>query len=153
MAIGRIDIQYRRVDCTPPEPVQLAIDSNVGVGGWLRLVVEKTAGFGGITAVQMRTSGAGGWTPLTNKFGSAWEIGNTPNLPWDFQFTSDSKQTVQAYSLVSQNGKIGDIPTGVQFSLSGSTGSTNINYDVRFSNTTLRITLQDRLFVCWCQVT
>ena len=54
MAIGRIDIQYRRVDCTPPEPVQLAIDSNVGVGGWLRLVVEKTAGFGGITAVQMR---------------------------------------------------------------------------------------------------
>lgn len=130
MAIGRIDMRYRRVDCTPPETVQLAIDSNVGVGGWLRLVVEKTAGFGGITAVQMRTSGGGSWASLNNKFGSAWEISNTPNLPWDFQFTSDSKQTVQAMSLVNQNGKVGDIPTGVQFSLSGTTGSTDISYDV-----------------------
>lgn len=40
MAIGRIDIQYRRVDCTPPLPVSISIDNNVGVGGWLRLVVE-----------------------------------------------------------------------------------------------------------------
>ena len=40
MAIGRIDIKYRRVDCTPPLPVSISIDNNVGVGGWLRLVVE-----------------------------------------------------------------------------------------------------------------
>lgn len=37
---GRIDMQYRRVDCTPPLPVSVAIDNNAGVGGWLRLVVE-----------------------------------------------------------------------------------------------------------------
>lgn len=40
MAAGRIDIQYRRVDCTPPNPVSIDIDNNVGSGGWLRLVVE-----------------------------------------------------------------------------------------------------------------
>lgn len=130
MALGRIDIQYRRVDCTPPNPVSLAIDNNVGVGGWLRLVVEKTAGFGGISLVQMRTSGTGSWLSLQNEFGSAWEISNTPGLPWDFQFTSDSKQSIQAMSLVGQNGVVGSIPTDVQFSLSGSSGSTPINYDV-----------------------
>ena len=137
MAIGRVDIRYRRVDCTPPEAVQLAIDNNVGVGGWLRLVVEKTAGFGGITLVQMRTSGTGTWLSLTNKFGSAWEISTTPSLPWDFQFTSDSKQSVQALSLVNQAGKVGAIPTGVQFSLSGSTGSTDIAYNVSSKSTIL----------------
>lgn len=42
MSIGRIDIKYRRVDCTPPNPVTIEIDNNVGVGGWLRLVVEVT---------------------------------------------------------------------------------------------------------------
>jgi hypothetical protein len=143
MAIGRIDIQYRRVDCTPPLPVSIAIDNNVGVGGWLRLVVEvrpasvlssfsfllrgcicqaslptllisllqlpstqrngflnvpldtqKTAGFGGITAVSIR-GGGGSWSPMNNKFGSAWEVSNTPGLPWDFQFTSDGAQTVR----------------------------------------------------------
>ena len=40
MAIGRIDIKYRRVECTPPLPVSISIDNNIGVGGWLRLVVE-----------------------------------------------------------------------------------------------------------------
>lgn len=153
MSVGRVDMRYRRVDCTPPLPVSVAIDNNAGVGGWLRLVVEvcrwhsqkckpctrpnskgllsfltlawhdrqvkheclddseiqtpmrqgqyvnvspvlqKTAGFGGITAVSIRNTGAT-WAAMTNKFGSAWEVSNTPQLPWDFQFTSDSGQSV-----------------------------------------------------------
>ena len=36
---------------------------------------------------------------------------------------------IMAPSLVKQNGMIGSIPTAVQFSLSGSTGSSSINYD------------------------
>jgi len=128
MAVGRIDIQYRRVDCTPPLPVSIAIDNNVGVGGWLRLVVEKTAGYGGITAVAIR-GGGGSWGPMDNKYGSAWEVGNAPGLPWDFQFTSDSGQTIVANSLVSSSGVIGNIPTGVQFSLSGYTGQQAVAYD------------------------
>lgn len=37
---GRINIQYRRVECTPPEPLKVNIHANVGVGGWLRIAVE-----------------------------------------------------------------------------------------------------------------
>ena len=39
MLNGRIDIRYRRVDCTPPVPVKVLIDGNSGSGGWLRLSV------------------------------------------------------------------------------------------------------------------
>ena len=39
MLNGRIDIKYRRVDCTPPVPVKVLIDGNSGPGGWLRLSV------------------------------------------------------------------------------------------------------------------
>jgi len=37
---GRINIQYRRVECTPPEPLKVNIHANVGEGGWLRIAVE-----------------------------------------------------------------------------------------------------------------
>lgn len=40
---------------------------------------------------------------------------------------------IVANSLVMQNGQIGNIPTGVQFSLSGSSGSTAISYDAGVS--------------------
>ena len=36
---------------------------------------------------------------------------------------------ITAPNLVQSNGQIGSIPTGVQFSLSGQTGSSSINYD------------------------
>ena len=39
MLNGRIDIKYRRVECTPPVPVKVQIDGNSGTGGWLRLAV------------------------------------------------------------------------------------------------------------------
>lgn len=39
MLNGRIDIRYRRVECTPPVPVKVQIDGNSGPGGWLRLSV------------------------------------------------------------------------------------------------------------------
>lgn len=39
MLNGRIDIKYRRVECTPPVPIKVQIDGNSGPGGWLRLSV------------------------------------------------------------------------------------------------------------------
>lgn len=40
MEVGRIDIQYRRVECTPPEPLLVDINHNNGPGAWLRIVVS-----------------------------------------------------------------------------------------------------------------
>lgn len=39
MLNGRIDIKYRRVQCTPPANINVQIDGNSGTGGWLRLSV------------------------------------------------------------------------------------------------------------------
>lgn len=41
MANGRIDVQYRRVECVPPAPMVVFVDNNNGPGGWLRLFIGK----------------------------------------------------------------------------------------------------------------
>lgn len=41
IAIGRIDIQYRRVECVPPAAMVVFVDNNNGPGGWLRLFIGK----------------------------------------------------------------------------------------------------------------
>jgi hypothetical protein len=40
IALGRIDIQYRRVECTVPQDLNVIIDENRGAGGWIRLQVK-----------------------------------------------------------------------------------------------------------------
>ena len=58
-------------------------------------LLQKVAGFGSISLVSIRSSGAASWISMDNTFGSAWEVANAPTLPWDFQFTSDSGQSVR----------------------------------------------------------
>jgi hypothetical protein len=43
MEVGRINIQYRRVECTPPEPLNVDINFNYGQGAWLRIVVSVSS--------------------------------------------------------------------------------------------------------------
>ena len=45
MEVGRINIQYRRVECTPPEPLNVDINFNYGQGAWLRIVVSVSSDF------------------------------------------------------------------------------------------------------------
>jgi len=40
MSTGRISIQYRRVECVPPQKIVISVDNSAGPGGWLRLFVE-----------------------------------------------------------------------------------------------------------------
>ena len=40
MLSGRIDIQYRRVQCTPPSNLVVNIDQNSGTGGFLKMSVS-----------------------------------------------------------------------------------------------------------------
>lgn len=40
MSLGRIDIRYRRVECTVPQDLNVIIDENRGAGGWIRLQVK-----------------------------------------------------------------------------------------------------------------
>jgi hypothetical protein len=115
---GRIDIRYRRVSCQPPSAMNMNVQSNYGPGAWLRLVVGGTAGHGSMKDVQIKGPD-GEWTSMENKWGKAWEMSKAPALPWDFRFVSEDGQAVEAKSLVGKSGQVGDLPTGVQFSLSG----------------------------------
>ena len=45
MEVGRINIQYRRTECTPPEPLDVDINHNFGAGAWLRIVVSVRGHF------------------------------------------------------------------------------------------------------------
>ena len=37
---GRINMQYRRVQCAPPQAIAISVDANGGTDGWIRLQVE-----------------------------------------------------------------------------------------------------------------
>ena len=43
MALGRIDIKYRRVACQVPQNLNVIVDQNRGAGGWIRLQVKVCA--------------------------------------------------------------------------------------------------------------
>lgn len=92
---GRIALQYRRVTCTPQEPVTVRVDANRGSGGWMRLWVMNTAGTAGVAGVSVRTAGTGGpGVPLSNVFGADWETGASPAQPLDVIVTSDDGSTL-----------------------------------------------------------
>jgi hypothetical protein len=59
----------------------------------LGFALQKAAGYGGIKLVQMKGSDSD-WMGMTNKYGAAWEVPVTPNLPWDFRIVSDDSQEV-----------------------------------------------------------
>ena len=40
MALGRINMRYRRVECKPPSDMNVIVDQNRGSGGWIRLQVK-----------------------------------------------------------------------------------------------------------------
>ncbi|KAK9824737.1 hypothetical protein WJX74_003216 [Apatococcus lobatus] len=95
LANGRVALQYRRVTCTPQEPVSVRVDANRGSGGWIRLWVMNTAGTAGVKAVSVRSAGtAGAWVPLNNGFGADWESPASPAQPLDMLVTSDDGSSV-----------------------------------------------------------
>ncbi|KAL0021906.1 hypothetical protein WJX79_002021 [Trebouxia sp. C0005] len=118
MLNGRIDIQYRRVECTPPVPVKVQIDGNSGTGGWLRLAVTTNGGSGGVKTVQVKGPNSG-WQGLSNTFGAEWELPNQPSLPIDLHIISDSGQEITAYGVITTSGQTGTVSTNQQFAFSG----------------------------------
>ena len=118
MPLGRINMRYRRVQCQTKSDMKMNVHTNYGPNAWVRVTVDGAAGSGGMNKVQIKGSD-GGWTDMENRWGNAWEVSKAPALPWDFRFVSDDGQAVEAKSLVSESGKVGDLPTGVQFALGG----------------------------------
>ncbi len=96
--IGRIKINYRRIECTPPEDMKVSVMDFVGGGRWIRLAVDDTGGRGQVTQVSVRSSGSGAWIPMVNKWGAAWELGQAPSPPLDFKFETDDGEEVGSLS-------------------------------------------------------
>ncbi|CAL5229279.1 g12572 [Coccomyxa viridis] len=119
MNTGRINIQYRRVECVPPKPMVISVDSNGGQGAWLRLFVEQAGGLASVKNVQVRTSGStGGFQSLTNKWGSDWETPNAPAFPLDINIVGADGEAVTAYQVIQAKGATGKMSTQVQFKIS-----------------------------------
>ncbi|CAL8462617.1 g2150 [Coccomyxa elongata] len=118
MALGRIDIQYRRVECTVPQDLNVIIDENRGAGGWIRLQVKDAAGRGSVKLVQVKGSNSD-WESMNNVWGASWESTSVPAPPLDFRIQDDAGTEVTAFSVVTANGETGTLPTGINFQFSG----------------------------------
>lgn len=115
MEMGRVHIQYRRVECVPPKKMVVYVDQAHGKDKWLRLFVEQAGGKAEVTKVQIRPANSqSGWIDLTNKWGSAWEMSNAPGFPLDVNIVGTDGDTVTAYGVLTDKG-VGKMPTNVQF--------------------------------------
>ena len=68
MALGRIDIKYRRIACQVPQALDVIVDENRGAGGWIRLQVKVCFSF-------LMASEEHAYDPFLH---SAWRIGGNP---------------------------------------------------------------------------
>ncbi|KAK9916962.1 hypothetical protein WJX75_009263 [Coccomyxa subellipsoidea] len=89
---GRINIKYRRVDCTPPSSIKLQLLNVNGDGLWLLMTVQEVAGTGSISHVEVKGYDGDSWVGLSNHWGAAWEIANAPNYPLDIRIVNDKGQ-------------------------------------------------------------
>eukprot|EP00884_Botryococcus_braunii_P005988 jgi/Botrbrau1/15390/Bobra.43_2s0018.1 len=117
MAIGRIAMRYRQVECAAPGELKIEVDKNYGSGKWLRLMVEEVAGVGSIKQVQIKGQNSD-WQGMNNYWGAAWELGTTPHPPLDIRVVDSTGREVTAFGAIKADGQIGTLPLGVQFSFS-----------------------------------
>jgi len=142
---GRMNMQYRRVTCTPQGNIMLRIDGN-NPNAWLRIFLFNLAGSGGVTSVAIRASGSNDqWQPMMNTFGAAWEIYTQPTQPSDLYITTDDGQTATIIGKVTA-GATGIIDTGAQTSTTPAkwdqapTIPSNFNPNVEPGSTTPSVT-------------
>ncbi len=59
--IGRIKVTYRRVECAPPESVQVSVLDFAGSNGWLRLNIQvsEQAGVAAMPAAFLQQASSG----------------------------------------------------------------------------------------------
>ncbi|GAB4819911.1 hypothetical protein N2152v2_006957 [Parachlorella kessleri] len=104
--IGRIKVTYRRVECAPPQDIQVSVMDFAGSNGWLRLVIQDTGGRGAVKTVNVKSSSSGTWVNMRNSWGATWELGSAPAPPLDFKIETDDGDQVTAMGVIKQNGGI-----------------------------------------------
>ncbi|GAB4819912.1 hypothetical protein N2152v2_006958 [Parachlorella kessleri] len=124
--IGRIKVTYRRVECAPPQDVQVSVMDFAGSNGWLRLVIQDTGGRGSVKSVSIKSSSSGSWVKMSNTWGATWELGSAPAPPLDFVVETENGDQVTATGVIRQNGGISlgkngnsllNFSTGKQFTI------------------------------------
>lgn len=122
--LGRIKIQYRRVECAVPGDLKVSVMDFAGAGGWIRLAVDDTGGRGAVKQLYVKGSKDSSWQSMKNTWGAAWETSSSPAPPLDFKFVCDDGEEVLAEDVVKQNGGISGglkdpviFSTGQQFSI------------------------------------
>ncbi|KAI7842109.1 hypothetical protein COHA_004303 [Chlorella ohadii] len=123
--IGRIKVQYRRIECTPPDDMKVSVMDFTKAGGWLRLVIDTTGGRAAVKSVSVKGSNTD-WQPLSNSWGATWEMPSAPQPPLSFKIVGDDGEEVVATDVIKQSGGISNgangprttFSAGVQFSIS-----------------------------------
>ncbi|PRW45398.1 barwin-like endoglucanase [Chlorella sorokiniana] len=123
--IGRIKVQYRRIQCLPPDDMKVSVMDFRSAGGWLRLVITTTGGRAAVKSVAVKGSNSD-WQTLTNSWGATWEMPSAPQPPLSFKIVGDDGEEVVADDVIKQSGGISNgangprttFSAGVQFSIS-----------------------------------
>ncbi|KAK9819790.1 hypothetical protein WJX72_002423 [[Myrmecia] bisecta] len=124
MKSAKINMQYRRVECTPPADMKVNVMDSRGGKGWMRLVVEEAAGRASISNVFLKGP-TSDWVAMTNRWGASWEISSAPGFPLDMRIVCDDGEEVTAVGALQSATKLGQTALGVQFTLNGGSGGSS----------------------------
>ena len=88
---------------------------------------EQAGGKAEISKVQIRPANSNsGWTDLTNKWGSAWEMSHAPPFPLDVNIVGTDGDSLTAFGVLTDKG-VGKMPTNVQFRMTNPSDSGLVN--------------------------
>nr|AVT44077.1 EXPB2 [Osmanthus fragrans] len=100
---GRVQIQYRRVECNYPG-VRLTFRVDAGSNSnYFAVVIEYEDGDGDVAAVELKqASDSDSWVPMQQSWGAVWKLnsGNALQAPFSIKITGDSGKSLVANNVI-----------------------------------------------------
>ncbi|KAL2460844.1 putative expansin-B2 [Abeliophyllum distichum] len=112
---GRLQIQYRRVECNYPG-VLLTFRVDTGSSAYyFAIVIEYVNGDGELAGVELKPLNSFSWLPMQKSWGAVWKINSQSPLkaPFSIKLTGDSGKTLVANHIIPAGWKPGQIYTSV----------------------------------------
>ncbi|XP_058106576.1 expansin-like B1 [Magnolia sinica] len=107
MALGVVDIEYRRVSCKyPGHNLTLKVDENSKFPDYLAIIILYQGGQKDITAIQLWQDNVKEWRAMRRAYGGVWDMANPPEGALNLRFLASGKW-VQLKNVIPSDWKAG----------------------------------------------
>ncbi|CAI9765170.1 unnamed protein product [Fraxinus pennsylvanica] len=112
---GRLQIQYRRVDCNYPGVLLSFLVDTGSSDYYFATVIANVNGDGELAGVELKALDSNSYLPMQRSWGAVWKLNseNPLNAPFSIKLTGDSGKSLVANNVIPAGWKPGQIYTSV----------------------------------------